>query len=159
MRLLRSSWLLKIFMILCISLQCITLFPHHHDNGSDAICFNIRHCIETHSDFKDHLGCSHSSMCSGHNMQKHNHAKHGLCAVDNIVVLKPQNDRAEDQVHPVCLPIAHTQTLAISLDMCSEHYISTVLLLNIEERSPHVEPLIITYITKALSLRAPNILA
>ncbi|MBP3549564.1 MAG: hypothetical protein J6J56_05080 [Rikenellaceae bacterium] len=55
------NWIFRAVFALCAVAVMIAALPHHHHDGSEAVCFNPMHCFahsDSHSDCCDHDHCS-----------------------------------------------------------------------------------------------------
>lgn len=71
-------------LMLCILMQSVMLFPHHHHPDRSGVCMNLFHCTEAHTDCRDHSGRS----CGTHT---HDMAENH-CGFSTLVFSQPQRE-------------------------------------------------------------------
>lgn len=153
----KNIFVFKLFMVLCIALQSVVLFPHHHHTDSEAICISITNCLDSHSDFRNHQGCTHHTQCDGHSMQSHSHdSGSGECSADQIVVIKPQNELTTNVTQSY---LSSEIPSPVPFINCCDHSKGSISALKTMLSPSDPESIVIKYITKALPLRAPNTLS
>ncbi|MBE5032498.1 hypothetical protein [Gallalistipes aquisgranensis] len=137
--------------MLCMVMQGVMLFPHHHHPESSGVCMNLLHCTEAHADCRDHEGRS----CGSHS---HDAAGDG-CGFSDLVFSQPQReDLSPEAWDAACLPDAGPAVTVSAVGSMSKTGASDMAAGTVYER-PDMTPLHILYITQASLLRAPTLFA
>lgn len=138
-------------LMLCMVMQCVMLFPHHHHPGRSGVCMNLLHCTESHADCRDHEGRS----CG-----PHSHDTPGdVCGFSDLILSQPQReDSVLEWMRIFDLPADTGALCALSSIVAAESDESETVRMSGHER-PFVTPLHLLFITQASLLRAPTCFA
>ena len=137
-------------LMLCMVMQCVMLFPHHHHPDRSGVCMNLLHCTEAHTDCRDHEGRS----CDTHTHD----AAGDACGFSDLVVSQPQReDSALEWMRVFDLPDPGVVCTLPSVVAAGPDESETVRMFGHER--PFVLPLHLLFITQASLLRAPTCFA
>lgn len=138
------NWIFRAVFALCAVAVMIAALPHHHHDGSEAVCFNPMHCF-THSDAHDHV-CDHDHCTAEHDAT----GEHSSCHLKIDVAEVISNLSKQSLLPPVQL-----QTIIVEpLELLAEARCEAEDVVDRHNLSPDPAQRIVRYIARALPTRA-----
>lgn len=138
------NWIFRTVFAFCAVAVMLAALPHHHHDGSEAVCFNPMHCFahsDSHSDCCDHDHCTSEQDSTGEPSSCH-------LKIDVAEVISQLSKQS-------LLPPAQLQTFVVEpLELLALVECEVENLDNQQASLPDPAQRIVRYIARALPTRA-----